>query len=80
MANKHFSDVKPNRDDKDSKTPAKTASGKSLPKSDPKESSFKGPTHARSGAPSKAGGKDLPAVKCTDKLHREPTGDLPKGI
>lgn len=75
MANKRFSDTNPNHGDKDGKTPAKQPSGKAIP-ANPK--SFSEPTHTRGGAPSKGGGKDLPAQKFTEQKHQQPSGDLPK--
>lgn len=68
----------PNRDDKDSKVAAKQPSGKTKPTGNPSASSFEGPSHARGGAPSGKGGKDLPSPKFDEHKHREPSGELPK--
>lgn len=77
MANKRFSDVNPNRSDEDSATPAGQPSGKTKPTSNPSGGSFAAGTHARGGAPSGKGGKDLPSPKFEEKKHTEPTGELP---
>lgn len=77
MSNKHFSDVRPNRDDKDSCVESLKGVGRNKPATNPSASTFKGPTHARGGAPVKSGGKDLSAPKFTEQQHREPTGELP---
>ena len=76
MANKRYSDVKPNRGDKDSRKDATQPSGRQAPKSDP--TNFETPSHARGGAPSGKGGKDLPCPKFVEQKHTEPTGELPK--
>ena len=79
MSNKRFSDVRPNRDDKDSSVPAKTASGKTMPKSDPTKESCKAPTHSRGPIPTK-GGHDLPVPSFKEQLHNEPDAPLPKSV
>jgi hypothetical protein len=79
MANKNFSDVRPNRDDKDSSKEGMKSSAKQKP-ANPGAGSFK----AASGKPvpcamSGKGGKDLPAVKVDEYSNRsdEATGELP---
>ncbi len=81
MSNKRFNDQNPaSKDGPDSATPAGQPSGKTKPTSNPSDAAFKGPTHARIPSAGKGSGKDLPAVNAVEKLHQQPTGDLPKGI
>ena len=82
MSNKRFSDVAPNRDDKDGNTPAKTASGKTLPTSNPSQSSFKAPGGDPRIRLKEKGGKDLPVPTFVEHKNKsdEATGELPPGI
>ena len=75
MANKRYSDVKPNRGDKDSRKDASYPTGSAKP-GNPK--SFSEPSHTRGGAPTK-GGKGLPVPSFKEQKHWEPSAPLPKG-
>ena len=75
MANKRYSDVKPNRGDKDSRKDASYPSGTAKP-GNPK--SFSEPSHTRGGTPTK-GGKGLPVPSFKEQKHWEPSAPLPKG-
>lgn len=78
MPNKRFSDLNPaSKDGPDSATPAQQPSGKTKPTSNPSGASFKAPSHARGGAPSGKGGKDLPCPKFEELKHQQPEGELP---
>ncbi len=80
MANKRFSDVSPQKGDKDSGKEGIKSSAKTKPQSNPSDGSFAKGGHARGGAPSNKGGKDLPAQKFEEHTHQEPSGELPKSI
>lgn len=80
MANKRFSDIRPNRSDEDSSKESMKGVGRNKPATDPSAATFK----AASGKPSPRamagkGGKDLPAVKLDEYSNRsdEATGKLP---
>ncbi len=75
---KRFSDVKPNRDDKDTSKAGIKSSSKTKPVSDPSGAAFYQGQHKRGGAPSGKGGKDLPSPTFVEKGHCEPLGELPK--
>lgn len=82
MSNKNFSDVRPNRDDKDSDKESMKGKAPGRP-ANPSAGAFK----AAGGKPAPRamagkGGKDLPAVKLDEYNNRsdEATGELPKGI
>ena len=80
MANKRWSDVMPNRDDKDSKVAAKQPSGKTKPTGNPSAGSFKGPGSSNEPRLKEKGGKDLPCPKFESYNNRsgEAQGELPK--
>ncbi len=80
MANKRFSDVSPQKGDKDSCKEGIKSTSKTKPQSNPSDSSFAKGGHARGGAPVKSGGKDLAAPSFTEHTHQEPSGELPKSI
>lgn len=77
MANKRFSDVNPNRGDKDTAKPGMKSSARTKPAADPSGDSMYQGEHRRGGAPSGKGGKDLPSPKFAEKGHCEPSGELP---
>lgn len=80
MANKRFSDVKPNRDDKDSAKESLKGTGRCKPAADPSIASFKAPSGKPNPTAMKGkGGKDLPAVKLMEHGNRsdEACGELP---
>lgn len=83
MANKHFSDVRANRGDKDSSKESLRGPARGKPAVDPSMSSFK-PNSGKvtNQGPSGKGGKDLPSPKFVEKQNRsnEACGELPKGI
>ena len=74
MSNKNFSDVRPNRTDKNTKKDASYPTGSAKP-GNPK--SFSEPSHARGGAPAK-GGNGLPVPTFKEQKHWEPSAPLPK--
>ena len=81
MSNKRFNDQNPaSKDGPDSAKPGIKSSSRTKPTANPSDGMFAKGSHARGGAPSAAGGKCLPAVKCEEHTHQQPTGDLPKGI
>ena len=74
MSNKNFSDVRPNRTDKNTKKDASYPTGSAKP-GNPK--SFSEPSHTRGGTPTK-GGKGLPVPSFKEQKHWEPSAKLPK--
>ena len=74
MSNKNFSDVRPNRTDKNTKKDASYPTGSAKP-GNPKN--FEAPSHTRGGTPTK-GGKGLPVLTFTEQKHWEPSAKLPK--
>ncbi len=79
MSNKRFNEQNPaSKDGPDSKKEGIKSTGCTKPYTDPKADKIAGPEHARGGAPSGKGGKDLPSPKFTEQKHRQPSGDLPK--
>ncbi len=78
MANKRFNDQNPaSKDGPDSAKEGIKSTDCTKPYSDPTAGGIAGPSHARGGAPSGKGGKDLPSPTFVEKKHRQPTGDLP---
>jgi hypothetical protein len=83
MAAKYYSDVKPNRDDKNSdKEQIGSKTAKTKPTGNPSQSSFKAPSSRNEPRLKERGGKDLPCpeFKSQDNRANEATGDLPPGI
>ena len=76
MSNKNFSDVRPNRTDKNTKKDASYPTGSAKP-GNPGSGSFEGPNHKRGGTPTK-GGKGLPCPDFKEHEHFQPSAPLPK--
>ncbi len=77
MGNKNFSDVTPNRGDKNAAKEGIKSTACTKPYSDPKVGTIAGPAGTNPSALRPKGGKDLPAPKFTEQKHFKPEGKLP---